>query len=191
MSNQKEKIMKKKELSKQFPWISEGSMVYQLSHVRKDYKTERGFMNHLAKMNAENERKYCMPDIKKLNISIVWKRSRTWGYNPHARWSCWFKDGTFMNGIETASGCGYDKHSTVVASVFNVVARGMLFRKRNSRKEAPYGICNAGKGASKKYFPSFSGGVGMSSYERIVDFLGGKIETHSGETFDYHVITFK
>ena len=47
--------MNKKELAKQFPWLTKGELDYELKNTRKEYKTERGFLAHLAKENKKNE----------------------------------------------------------------------------------------------------------------------------------------
>ena len=181
--------MNKKELAKQFPWITKGELDYEVKSNK--YKTERGFLAHLAKVNAENEAKFSMPDIARIYIDITWKKSRYWGNCPHAEWECWFKDGSYLHGTTSASGYGYDKHSQVIANVFNVVAKGMAWRKRNSRKKAPYGIMHVGKDADKKWNPYFEGGIGADCYRSIATFLGGKMESHSGRTWDSHIFTFK
>jgi hypothetical protein len=183
--------MKKSELLKQFPWILKGELDYEFRHVRSEYKTERGFMNHLAKLNESNKQKFGMSDISELHIDVEWKRSRYWGNCPRAEWQCWFKDGSFMSGSEYASGCGYDKLSQVISFAFNKVAKGMAYRKRNSRKKAPYGIAHVGAGADKKWNPYFEGGIGANCYYAIAKYLGGKMEWKEGKTWDSFVFTFK
>lgn len=184
--------MNKKELAKQFPWLTKGELEYQVDHVFKMYyRTERGFLNHLAKVNKENEDKFSMGDIDELRVDISWKKSRTWGYCPHAEWQCWLKDGTYRCGSTYASGYGYDKHSTVLANIFNVVGKGMAWRKRNSRKKAPYGIQHVGKDADKTWPPYYEGGIGVSCYTSIAAYLGGKHEHHEGKTWDEHIFKFK
>ena len=183
--------MNKKELAKQFPWLTKGELNYELNNTRKEYKTERGFLAHLAKENEKNEKKFSMADISELRIDVEWKRSRTWGNCPRAEWTCWFKDGTYANGKAYASGYGYDKLSSVVADAFNEVAKGMAWRKRNSRKKAPYGIQHVGKDADKDWPPYFEGGIGASCYRAIAEYLGGKMQWDEGRTWDRFVFTFK
>lgn len=183
--------MNKKDLTKMFPWLTSGVLDYELKQVRKRYKTESGFLNHLKLENEKNAEKFGMPDVEKIYIDITWKKSRTWGNCPHAEWECWFKDGSYMHGKTSAGGYGYDKHSTVVANVMNTVAKGMAWRKRKSSKVAPYGLMHVGKNAKKDYPPYFEGGVGISCYPLIVAYLGGKMESHAGKIWDEHIITFK
>lgn len=183
--------MNKRELSKQFHWITKGELDYEMNHVRKTYKTEQGFIKHLANVNQKNEDKFGMCDVKRIELDITWKKSRTWGYCPHCEYEVWMQDETFHHGTTSASGCGYDKHSTVIANVFNKFCKGMAWRKRNSSKVAPYGICHVGKGADKSWPPYFEGGIGASCYPAIVKYLGGEMESHEGRTWDSHTITFK
>ena len=183
--------MNKRELAKQFPYLSEGTLSYEMKHERAKYKTEQGFIKHLEKENKKYEEMFTMADISTLRIDVTWKKSRWWGNCPRAEWRCWFKDGSFKDGSEYASGCGYDKLSQVVAEAFNKVAKGMAWRKRNSRKKAPYGIMHVGKGANKKYNPYFEGGIGASCYYSIAAYLGGSMEWSEGKTWDSFVFTFK
>lgn len=183
--------MNMRELAKQFPWLTKGEIENAVVLQRPKYKTERGFLAYLAKKNEENERVFTMPDVSRIRIDITWKKSRTWGMCPHAEWECWFKDGQYKHGKTSASGYGYDKHSQVIADVFNACCKGMAWRKRNSRKKAPYGIEHVGKGAKKNWCPYFMGGIGSGCYEAIAEFLGGKMESSAGTTWDYHVFIFK
>lgn len=184
------KAMNKKELKKQFPWITKGELDYELNHVRKTYKTEKGFVSHLSKMNENNADKFGMCDVKTMHLDITWRKTRTWGYCPTCEYEVWMADGTYLHGKTHASGYGYDKHSTVVAEVFNICAKGMAWRKRNSKKKAPYGIAHVGAGADKSWNPYFEGGIGITCYPAIVKFLGGTMESREGRTWDYHEIRF-
>ena len=60
--------------------------------------------------NAERSQK----PVKSITITIEWKKSRTWGMNPNANAQVEYKDGTYDTGSASASGCGYDKESTVI-----------------------------------------------------------------------------
>lgn len=183
--------MNKRELKKMFPYISGGALDYELKHKRAEYKTEEKFLKNLEKVNKMNEEKFSTPDIERIEFDVTWKKSRTWGFCPRAEWQCWFKDGTYMEGSEYASGCGYDKLSQVLADAFNKVGKGMLWRKRNSRKKAPYGIPHVGAGVDKSWTPYFEGGIGASCYRNIAAYLGGKMEWREGKTWDSFTFTFK
>jgi hypothetical protein len=172
-------------LASKFNFISKEEIKYQKKN--NEYKTERGFLNSLSRLNSDYQARAEMPDVLTLEIEIEWRKSNTWGFCPVAsmRW----KDANGWHYEERAayaSGCGYDKESTVVAKCCNKVLSGMLWRKKNTRKNIPYGISLA-----NTFFPRFDGGVGMSCYYRIASFLGGKLEhVASGKTYDKYIFTF-
>lgn len=176
----------KKSLLKEFPYISKNRMEIILKH--NEYKTERGLRNHLAKVNACYENRANQKDVLRMTIKINWKRNRKYGNNdPHASYYLTYQDGTedYSSGY-SCNGGGYDKESTVVLNIFNVVLSGMLWRKRNSRKEKPYGVY-----CEKNSFPHFGWGIGMSSVEYIVEWLGGKMKhTAWTDDFDQYDINF-
>ena len=172
------------ELQKQFPYICKEQLKYEKSH--NNYKTVAGFLRFLSKKNEENKERAERPDVERLVIKIDWRRSYMYGYNPHAEYYCTFKDGTTKHGRHTCSGCGYDKASTVVAAVFNDCCTGMLWRKRHSRKEKPYGV-------RFSWRPYFEGGVGVSCYNAICQFIGKGEFKHVAwsDSFDQYEVNFK
>ncbi len=157
----------------------------------------------LAKETARIESEKNQKAVKSIKINIEWNRSRTWGNCPRAEAAVSYADGTFerKEGYY-ASGCGYDKESTVIAQIFNDFLKGKLWRKtiEQCKREdyawrenggAPYGI-SAGKydsdscGQSIEY-RSFSGGIGVNCYTAISEFLGGHFNhIASGKTFDVY-----
>jgi hypothetical protein len=157
----------------------------------------------LAKELAEKEQERNQPEVKELLITIEWKKSRTWGANPHAEAAVTFKDGKegpwrtgfFRSYNHTCSGCGYDKESTVIAEIFNLFLKYKLWNKSIEECNGhPYGN-NAGKyhssscGAEIEY-RYYAGGVGTSCYYRIAEAIGGKFEhVASGSTFDVYKYT--
>jgi len=121
--------------------------------------------------------------VKSFVITIEWKKSRQWGANPHAYAKVCYADGT-QAATKTfkASGCGYCKESTVIADVFNDLLKYKLYALNGSEK-LPYGI------SIRNDYRWFEGGVGVSCYYRISEFLGGKFaKIASGSSFD--VFTF-
>lgn len=70
--------------------------------------------------------KYECGDIKKIELSINWVRSQTWGWNPTATGSIQTENGCYNLGTARASGCGYCKKSTVYSEVLN---SSKVFRK--------------------------------------------------------------
>lgn len=173
-------------LSKEYPYLTEEEVKYYRESSK--LKTERGINNRLKKANDENKRRAEMPDVKRLEIDIEWKNNQTWGMNPSAsaRWETADGEWLYEERMGYASGCGYDKESTVVAACCNKILCGMLWRKRNTKKTVPYGVVFG------NWFPRFEGGVGMSCYRAIAEFLGGKLErVASGKAYDKYIFTFK
>ena len=137
----------------------------------------RAEMNEILRIEAERKQK----PVKSINLNIEWSKSRTWGANPHLQAEVWFQDGTFERSPDfTCSGCGYDKISTVIAEAFN---RYLLYKlwamTEEQLKKKPYGIYVA------EDYRNYSGGIGVSCYSDISEFIGGQWESlASGKTFD-------
>lgn len=134
--------------------------------------------------------------VKSLTITIEYKKSYMWGYNPHASVVVEYHSGEqdFFEGF-TASGCGYCKQSTVIAEIFNKCLRYELYRKIKTKP--PYGLYYYGGSYKDKveYLsePTYNGGVGTSCYTNgVAEFIGGKFENiASGKSFDVFVYTDK
>ena len=67
---------------------------------------EKDRARYIAKLNAANESE----KLKFIKISVNWKKSQTWGYNPTAE--TWTTGSYYSTG--KASGCGYDKESAAI-----------------------------------------------------------------------------
>ena len=149
-----------------------------------------------AKKAAAIEAEKAQKPVKRLTIAIEWKKSRMWGNNPTASGEIEYADGTFGRTENAhASGCGYDKESTVIADVFNQCLLGRLWALTDDQVKgghgsrdtgpAPYGI-RVYDGRRR-----FSGGIGTSCYYRICEYLGGRFDrVAGGKTFDVYTATF-
>ena len=104
-------------------------------HILKELKKEAA---ERIERNA-NEKKYFTDCYKKAvkkaeavaaaqtltacRISVEWKKSRVWGYNPAVTVDAWTVDADGVAECTTttgrASGCGYDKQSAAIAEAFN------------------------------------------------------------------------
>lgn len=167
--------------------------------------TPRKMQNRIKKELAEVAQHKAQKPVKTLTINIEWKKSRTWGSNPTAYAEVSFHDGTYTRSREyKASGCGYDKESTVIAEAFNEFLRYKLYEKRKLKSSIngeavnhPYGVYyydgKDQKPSESGYIstPRFNGGVGTSCYTNgIAAFIGGKFECiASGKTFDAYRYT--
>ena len=150
-------------------------------------RESKRLQKELERLEAEKNQK----PVKSITINIEWKRSATWGSNPNCEARIEFKDGHYETSpIFKASGCGYDKESTVIAEVFNTYLKYKLFKElvavttyiNSKESKVPYGI----NLPSKNYkFPHYSGGIGTNCYYNICKAISGTFEhVSSGKSFD-------
>lgn len=139
-------------------------------------------------------------DVTEVTISVEWRKSRIWGYNPFATVTVY---GTENYGVfrDTASGCGYDKESAAVADALdqsNMVKR-LLYKVKEKALQDGWeygGQLNAktesnadciAYGAGYGTLPYFEGGVGMSSLIRVFEKCGLTLKaSHSGKHYDFY-----
>lgn len=149
--------------------------------------TERKLKNFLKREEQEELEQRNQKPVSSIEINIEWKKSKTWGSNPHAEARIHFADGTYQykDGY-TCSGCGYDKESTVIARIFNEFLRYELWNMEDKDiTNKPYGI-----NLDFDYNPYYDGGIGTSCYRSISEFIGGEFETiASGKSFDSYKFT--
>lgn len=166
-------------------------MYIKLSELEKEIRKaqKKAIKYNYAKTLIVEAEKNQRP-VKSITISIEWRKSRMWGSNPHARVEVEYKKDSDEYGHGrfeqadgfTASGYGYDKESTVVAKIFNMFLKYKLHQELTIMNK-PYGVSVG----NFRGFPShyFEGGVGMSCYPRISEWIGGSLEhVASGKTFD-------
>lgn len=137
------------------------------------------------KCDLINQTKAC----EYIEITVEWKKSSVWGLNPHA--IVWTNNG-YRYG--SASGCGYDKLSSAIASCLNedysILKR--LYTEyekilRKNKKANPHEF-NYGAGY---IYPYFEGGVGYSCFKGIFEKLGAKINKwNETKTSDFMYIEF-
>lgn len=165
---------------------------YAQKRAAKEY--EKRTQKDLEKL----ERAAIEPDVKSVSISVEWKRSSTWGHNPHAH--VVINDWWSYNG--TASGCGYDKETAAIGSALNQSdsIKKMLYTCKERAIENGYnpednknypGIESNREcinyGAGYGTLPYFEGGVGMSSFEGVFNACGLRLVTrHSTKHSDYY-----
>lgn len=134
-------------------------------------------------------------ELKSVSVSVSWKRSAYWGYNPTAT--------VTINGIYQftghASGCGYDKETAAVGEALNqseIILKALYTTKEKALSKAPAKIRNNPEsrnadlihyGAGYGVLPYFEGGVGMTSFKGVFEACGLKC-THSNhtKTSDYY-----
>jgi hypothetical protein len=162
-------------------------------------KEERKKQRELDKQLARVEKEKNQPEVKEIHISIEWKKSYMWGYNPHLDAEVYFKNGQYARFKATCSGYGYDKESTVIADVFNNFLKYKLYKplvplidtwkdyttgEEKIKEREVYGIY------IREDWKSYSGGIGTNCYYDIAKTIGGEFKkVASGKSYDAYVYT--
>lgn len=175
--------------------LSELNLTWQLKELLpkgkkiKDFKDvenlKQYLLNRIEKIQErelQNKVKYFeaiqkAPDFKSLKITIEWKRSQTWGYNPTATLEVWNEIGFERVYTAKVYGCGYCKESAVMADVLNqsLSLKKLLLNASNENKTT-YGM--RGERFS-------GGGVGVSSLQNAFHVCGFDLKkVASGSRFD-------
>lgn len=115
---------------------------------------------------------------ERFTLWVSWKKSRTWGANPHVEL---IVDGYTYTG--TASGCGYDKESTAIAEVLNLCPGTLkiLYDVKEEALAGNEGISNEnaiGYGAGYGVLPYYEGGVGVNTLVAILEKGGYNVKQH-------------
>lgn len=136
------------------------------------------------------------PDISYIRVSVEWKRSSVWGYNP----ACEVFTDAWEETSGKASGCGYDKESAAVASAFNdnlSILKVLYTLKENAlvaggSDKDDHIITNVnnrnilGYGAGYNVIPYFEGGVGVSCFWHILEKAGFKVTGDHSKKYDVY-----
>ena len=162
--------------------------------TRKQRAEERKGIREDRKLQKEMDEVKAQPRLESLTITIEWRKSRMWGYNPYATGEARTTDGRRLIGTAKASGCGYCKRSTVIADLFNQFLTHKLYEAdvldRLSVKK-PYGITFPND-YGDKWLPYFVGGIGEGCYFKISEAIGGTFEcvtsTDSVDVYQYKEI---
>lgn len=165
-----------------------------------DYATnrmEKQIDKEIAATLEKLERIEKAPDLQYISINVSYRKSATWGYNPTAT-------ANTNNGTTTghASGWGYDKESSAVASAFNEnysILKTLYTIKENAlkaglsdfSKTACTGVDNritCGYGAGYGIFPYFEGAVGVGCFWNILKKAGFITRCNYGKHENYYNI---
>ena len=132
--------------------------------------------------------------INKIVISIEWKKSRTWGNNPHAEVKVFYNNNHIEIFTSSASGCGYDKRSAATAQVLNKceLLKALLYKAENKRLKHHSEVTRRdfiGYGSGYSSIPVFESGVGFRSHETILNNLNFKTTLYdeSSATYDLYI----
>lgn len=170
--------------------LTNDAIKFYIKDLQEEGKGKKAIANKLIKEEIKILNYKLAKHIKNMYITIEWKKSSCWGFNPYAEVKGEYIDGThfYDDEIFKCSGCGYDKESTVISQIFNKYLRYKLYELKGKRKKSlPYGAT-----INTKFIPYFDYGVGVNCYFNLVEFFKGKMtKTGSGKNFDCYYIEFK
>ena len=115
-----------------------------------------------------------------VSISVEWKKSQTWGANPHATVYAAF---TVTKG--RASGCGYDKESAAIASAFNdnPEVMAIIYTAVEAGIKPGYSVFDSFG------LPFFDGGCGVNCFYTVFENCGYQFnKIPGGRNFDCYLI---
>jgi len=142
--------------------------------TRKQKSEARKAIREAVKFQKKLEAVKAQPKLESLTITIEWKKSRVWGWNPYATGEAITSKGYRLVKWAKASGCGYCKRSTVIADLFNQFLRHKLYDQKILNRFGfgiPYGIRLGESG--KNWLSYFEGGIGEDCYSDISKVIGG------------------
>lgn len=114
------------------------------------------------------------PSLEYIQVSVDWKKSRTWGWCPRS-----YVSTNGGNGEYYASGCGYDKLSASICHALPDAAWLRFCIENWNKIKSCYGF------SSSYWLPSFDfAGCGMSTLESMLEAAGWKHYGHSCRTYD-------
>lgn len=155
---------------------------------------------HHAKMLEKLEQAETAAPVLDIAISVDWKRSAMWGYNPTATVTVHTADG-WKQYTSTAGGCGYDKLTAAVGGALNqspavlnmlYTAKEKAYRKSTAAARKAWGDSNRGPihyGAGYGILPYFEGGVGWTSFVGVFEACGYKVTNqHETKRSDYYFV---
>ena len=147
--------------------------------LKEDAKRLENKLKHIEKVaNAE--------EVDNIRVSIEWHKNRTWGNNPFCE--CWALGYT----TGSASGWGYDKESTAIATAFNK-NNGILklvYNAYEKKLQENYNITPheaLGYGLGYGALPYFEGGVGASCFTWFLKSIGFTCEESHGKHYDSYI----
>lgn len=148
-----------------------------LARFRRENEKARAVkLEKIATVEQYNKPKYT-------TVSVEWKRSSVWGYNPTAEVRADKRVTT-----DKASGCGYDKESAAIAGAMNQNPEIMriLYEHAENGLSFPYSV-NLFAGV-----PYFGGGCGVLCFKNVFEACGYDWRDVShGKTYDCYSLEAK
>ena len=203
--DENETIQQKEEFTKRY-YKKSIDALYKKNHATTDNQKIKVLKNliksyyerYLNKGIATVEHMEALLDsdlkINKILIAIEWKKSRTWGNNPHCEVKVFYNNNQIETFTGAASGCGYDKRSGATAQALNKceLLKALLYKAENKRLKHHSEVTRRdfiGYGSGYSSIPVFESGVGFRSHETILNNLNFKTSLYdeSSATYDLYI----
>lgn len=172
--------------------------IVELTAARMEKQKDKKTAQRLEKL----ERVANAANLESVSISVEWRRSTVWGYNPTATVTI-YAGGKWERYTGTASGCGYDKRTAAIGDALNqsYSVLKMLYAKKEkalteftaeqiaqTRKHGTESNANfIHYGAGYGVLPYFEGGVGINSFRGVFEACGFKCTADtSTKTSDFY-----
>lgn len=116
-------------LKRDTTWCAAGRVVTEDDVARMERIVNKEIPADIRRWSARLDAADGAGRLLEINVRVSWRKSRTWGSNPHAEaYVCYETPGGSLDsalGEGRASGCGYDKRSAAVQEAFGfAVKRG-------------------------------------------------------------------
>lgn len=176
---------------------------YQNGEITRQKAVELATVRHLKEIDKQTTKEFDRllkaqeaEEVKNISISVEWKRSSYWGWNPTATATITTAH-TREQYTASASGCGYDKLTAAAGEALNHSAsiKKMLYTAKEKALQnnyVPFNKCESNRefinyGAGYGVLPYFEGGVGMSSFYGVFEKCGYKCKVHNEtQTTDFY-----
>ena len=126
VKNQIDAITPNEQARAAFPHILKELKKEAAERIEKNANEKKYFLDCYKKAIKKAEAVAAAQTLTACRVSVEWKKSRVWGYNPAVTVDAWTVDTDGAQECATttgrASGCGYDKQSTAIAEAFNASA---------------------------------------------------------------------
>lgn len=164
----------------------EKALELAMKKLSKEHEQDK--QKAFAKLEAVEQ----APEIQSITVNIEWTRNRTWGANP----SAFVFTHSIGQTVGHASGCGYDKESTAIASAFNqnIAILKIIYAMKEKALQDNYDISShdaCGYGAGYGAIPYYEGGVGVTCFMSILSKAGFNCAVANGKMSASYIFTKK
>ena len=149
---------------------------------------ERKELRRVQKLQQQEHSERNQKQVQEMYFNIEWKKSNTWGMNPHLNTWAIYKDGSVVrHQIKfTCSGSGYNKENCVLAQAFNFHLLYLLWQYHDTGATECISFSLPSKSWNFPYFGE------SGQYAEMFKLLGGKfVHVTNTPTYDSFCLSFR